>query len=227
MHNADGSNKYTFQFGGGFTLPTGGTHSYYTTSYDIQAGVGRNFNKNFALMLDFNWANFGMKQDLLNYQIALYNSLGAYDDNGDPLSQLGGYGHLWSFSLDPVYNFAQGERGGAYVTGGVGFYHKVSAFTIPSLAYYYSYYYGYIPYQANEPIDTYVSNAVGVNAGVGYTYKLSHFSNTKLFAEAKYVYTANSRRPYSEGSATNPYFNVFTQNSAPTSYIPITFGVRF
>ena len=227
MHNADGSSKYAFQVGGGFTLPTGGSHNYYKTSWAIQGGVGRNFNKNFALMADFNWANFGIQTNTLNNLLATYNNLGATDQSGAALSQLGGYGHVWSFSLDPVYNFAQGEKTGAYITGGVGFYHKISTFTIPAIGQYCDYYYGCYTYQANQPIDSYTSNAVGVNGGVGYTYKLSRFSNTKLFAEAKYVYTANSRKPYSLGSATNSYFNAFPQNSAPTTFIPITFGVRF
>ncbi|MEO6802008.1 MAG: hypothetical protein ABI197_02050 [Granulicella sp.] len=227
MHNADGSSKYAFQVGGGLTLPTGGTHSYYSPSYAFQGGFGRNFNKNVAVMVDFNWANFGIKQSLLNYQLALYNSIGGQDDNGNALSQLNGNGHIWSFSLDPVYNFAQGDTTGAYITGGVGFYHKTSAFTIPSVQQYCDYYYGCYNYQANEAIDKYTSNAIGVNGGVGFTYKPSRFGNTKLFAEAKFVYTANSRRPYSLGSASSPYFNAFTQNSAPTTFIPITFGIRF
>ena len=47
--NADGSPKYTIFVGGGFTLPVGGSHSYLATSYDIQAGAGRNFNKTFGV----------------------------------------------------------------------------------------------------------------------------------------------------------------------------------
>jgi hypothetical protein len=231
MHNADGSNKYAFQIGGGFTLPTGGTHAYLSTSYDIQGGVGRNFNKNFAVMADFNWANFGIQTNTLNNLLNLYNSLGATDDNGDPLSQLNGSTHIWSFSLDPVFNFAQGDKGGAYVTGGVGFYHKATSFTIPSLGEIDTFY-GPIEYEANEPIDQYVSNAVGFNGGVGYTYKPSRFGNQRLFVEAKYVYTANSRRAATGTTAANTppgsvAFNAFPQNSAPTTFIPITFGIRF
>src|ERR1700704_4780473 len=35
--NSDGSEKYTFFVGGGFTLPTGSTHNYLATSYNVQA----------------------------------------------------------------------------------------------------------------------------------------------------------------------------------------------
>lgn len=227
MHNPDGSNKYAFQVGGGFTLPTGGTHNYYKTSYDFQAGAGRNFNKNFGVMLDFNWANFGIQTNTLNNLLNIYNSPGI---NGD-FTQIGGYGHVWSFALDPIYNFYGGDRTGAYVTGGVGFYHKTTTFTTPSIGTYCDYFYGCFQYQANQPIDSYTSNAFGVNAGIGFTYKLSHFANERFFAEARYVYTANSRRPYYDGTTgtqlSSSYFNVFPENSAPTSFIPITFGIRF
>lgn len=228
-HNADGSNKYGFAVGGGFTLPVGGTHNYYKTSWDFQAGGGRFFNRKFGVMLDFNWANFGIQTHTLNNLLAIYNSPAI----GGNLTQLGGYGHVWSFALDPVYNIMQGDKSGIYVTGGVGFYHKKSTFTIPALGYYCDYFYGCFTYQANQAIDSYTSNAVGFNGGFGYTYKFSKFGNERLFAEARYVYTANSRRPYYDGTHGTPvsgnpsYFNVFPQNSAPTSYIPVTFGIRF
>ncbi len=144
---------------------------------------------------------------------------------------MNGSSHIWSFTLNPIYNFAGGDKTGAYVVAGAGFYHKIATFSIPAVGTYCDYYYGCYQYAANAPIDSYTSNAFGVNGGVGFTYKLSQFSNTKLFAEARYVYTANSRRPYYDGtngtSLSNTYFNVFPQNSAPSTYIPIKFGVRF
>ena len=39
--NPDGSNKYTFMVGGGFTLPTGGTHNYASPGWKFQVGGGR------------------------------------------------------------------------------------------------------------------------------------------------------------------------------------------
>jgi hypothetical protein len=226
-HNPDGSNKYTFLAGGGFTLPTGGTHNDLKTNYNFQVGGGRNFNKNLALVAQFDWANFGIQTNTLNNLLATYNSLGAVDQNGDPLTQLGGSSHLWSLTLNPTYNFSGGEKSGAYVVAGIGFYHKTANFTVPAVGEYFDPYYGLIEYQANESIDKYTSNAFGVNAGVGFTYKLSRFANQRLYAEARYVFVDNQPKPYSVGSATSSYFNVFPQNSARTTYIPITFGIRF
>lgn len=233
MHNADGSNKYTFVVGAGFTLPTGGTHAYLTTSYDFQAGAGRNFSNKFAVLAQFDWHNFGIQSSALNTLLATYNKeIIAYNmaNPGNPialLTSLGGSSHVWSFTLNPMYTVIQSEKSGAYVVGGVGFYHKTANFTIPALGTYCDPYYGCYNYQANQSIDKYTSNAVGFNGGIGFTYRPSRFAGERFFAEARYVYIANQSRPYSEGSTTNNYYNVFPQNSAKTSYIPITLGLRF
>lgn len=218
--NADGSDKYTFYAGAGFTVPVGGTANYLTPSYSIQVGAGRNFNRKFGLMTEFDWDNFGIQGSTLNKQHTLYNSLGA------ELPTLNGYDHVWSFSLDPTYTFWQNEKHGAYVIGGVGFYHKITTFTIPSIATYCSPFYGCYLYRANQPIDSYTSNAPGLNVGLGYTYRPSRFGRVQFYAEARYVYTFNSPRAF-DVSGTTPYFNAFPQNSAQTSYIPIKFGIRF
>jgi hypothetical protein len=218
--NADGSDKYTFYVGAGFTVPVGGAANYLTPSYSIQVGAGRNFNRKLGLMTEFDWDNFGIQGSTLNKQYGLYNSLGA------GLPSLDGYNHVWSFSLDPTYTFWQNEKHGAYVIGGVGFYHKITTFTTPALAGACSPFYGCFTFQANQPIDSYTSNAPGLNVGLGYTYRPSHYNRTQFYAEARYVYTFNSQRAY-DVSATSSYFNAFPQNSSQTSYIPIKFGVRF
>lgn len=221
--NPDGSPKYTFAVGGGFTLPTGDTHKYLSPSYNFQVGAGRNFNKTFGLMLQFDWANFGMQGKTLRNQQAIYNF---YTD----ASGLDGYSHVWSFSIDPIVNYYTSDTWGAYVTGGVGFYHKIATFTLPGTGTYCDPYYGYCyNYQSNFPIDSYTSNAPGFNGGLGFTRKLSRFGSAKFYAEARYVWVDNQSRPYSEtGTPSNPsYFNVFPANSHHTSYIPVTFGFRW
>jgi hypothetical protein len=227
-HNADGSNKYTFFAGAGFTLPTGGTHAYFSPSYDFQVGGGRNFNKKLAALVEFDWSNFGLQSSLTN---ALGGPGGIYNTLG--ITPVGGHAHDWSFTVGPQYTYMEHDNFGGYVIGGVGFYHKVTDFTTPAEETYFDPYYGEITIEGNETFDSYVSNAFGVNGGLGFTYKPSRFGNEKFYAEARYVYTANSARPYYDGSTgTNPttnanYFDVFPQNSAKTTFIPITFGIRF
>ncbi|MDQ2834296.1 MAG: hypothetical protein M3Y50_11225 [Acidobacteriota bacterium] len=224
--NSDGSSKYAFVVGGGFNLPTGGTHNYLTPGWNIQAGVGRNFNKTLGLMFQFDYDHFGFQTATLNNLLAQYNSQGATDQSGAPLSQLGGSSHVWSFTLDPIVNFYTSDSWGAYVTGGVGFYHKTANFTIPGVGTYCDYYYGCYQYQSNQTIDKYTSNAFGANGGFGLTYKFSRFANERLFAEARYVWVDNQPKPF-DVSGQTAYYNAFPQNSARTTFIPVTFGVRF
>jgi hypothetical protein len=232
--NADGSPKYTFFGGGGFGLPVGGTHNYLTTGWGIQVGGGRNFNKKFGVALQFDYDHFGFQSGTLsNLLNNVYDPppISATDQNGNSLSQLGGSTHIWSFTLDPKYNITQGDNWGTYVVGGVGFYHKVADFTTPGLAEECSIYYGCFEYNANQTIDSYVSNAPGFSGGVGVTYKFSRFTSERFFAEARYVYIANQSRPFSLGafgsSASTAGPNLFPQNSATTAYIPVKFGIRF
>ena len=235
-HNADGSSKYGFLAGAGFTLPLGDTYHYFNTSYGFQVGGGRNFNKNFSVNLQFDWDNFGINGATLGSQQNLYNyyCTAALAAAGDcPISGLDGNNHLWSFSLDPTYNYYQGEKVGAYGVIGVGFYHKVTTFTVPTIGEYYSPYYGPIEYEANSTFDHYSSNAPGFNAGLGFTYKPSRFANERFYAEARYVFVDNSQRTgityNSSATVLNTYAgtNDFPQNSNHTTYIPIKFGVRF
>jgi hypothetical protein len=221
--NPDGSSKYTFLVGGGFTLPVGGSHNYLAPSYNIQVGAGRNFSKTFGVQVEFDWANFGFQTSTLNNQLAIYN--GPFFGYGLP--QLGGTTHIWSFTVDPIMNFYTSDTFGAYVIGGGGFYHKVANFTTPIIAQACSPFYGCYNYQANQTIDAYTSNAFGVNGGAGLTYKASRFSSIRFYVEGRYVYTFNSKRPFDYGDVNFNNVNVFPQNSAKTGFIPITFGVRF
>ena len=236
-HNPDGSNKYAFVVGGGLTLPTGNTHKYLTPSYGFQVGAGRNFNKNFALMLQFDYDNFGFQAQTLYNQQSLYNY---YCTNAQAIAQqctqivgLDGNTHVWSFSLNPVYTIYSGEGLGAYVVGGVGFYHKVANFTVPTTGTGYDPYYGYYQYSANQTIDSYSANAPGFNGGFGLTYKPSRFAGERLFAEARYVLVENSQRTgvtvNSSAATLNSYqgSNFYPANSNKTTYPVFKAGIRF
>ena len=230
-HNVDGSNKYTYVLGVGFTNPTGGTRDYSKLNYKFQVGAGRNFNNKVGVLAQFDWDNFGIQTGTLNNLLAIYNKLGATDQSGNPISRIGGSIHAWSFSINPVVTLVQSEKAGVYAVVGVGFYHKSTNITTPIIATYYDPYYGYYQAAANSSIDKYTSNAPGYSGGLGFTYRGSRFSGVKFFTEARYVYINNSPRPYYDGTTgtklSPTYFNVFPQNSATTSYVPVTVGLRF
>lgn len=221
--NKDGSPKWAFNVGGGFNLPVGSTHGYATTGWRFQVGGGRNFSKVTAILLQFDYDHMGMKSSTLSNQLALYNNLCGGDCG---FNGLGGNVHDWSFTLDPTFTIPSEGTMGAYIVTGVGYYHKVTTFTTPTVGQYCDIYYGCYQVAADQPVDWYTSNALGLNAGVGITWKFSRFSNQKLFAEAKYVWTDNSPRPF-DVSGNTPYFNAFPQEAARTSWIPVTFGIRF
>jgi hypothetical protein len=228
--NPDGSSKWTFVAGAGASIPVSTTSNDLTTGYRFQVGGGRNFNKKFGVLLQFDYDHFGFQNSTLNNLLSIYDNAGATDQTGALLSQLGGSTHMWSFTLNPIYNISQGDNWGSYVVAGVGFYHKVADFTTPATAEECSYY-GCFEYQANQTIDQYVSNAPGFNGGGGVTYKFSRFTSERLFVEARYVFVDNSARQYegttAANSTSNNAFDAFPQNGNHTTEIPITIGVRF
>ena len=227
-HNPDGSDKYAFMAGVGLTLATGNTAHYLNTDYAFQVGGGRNFNKNFSLLLQFDYDHFGFNGRTLYNQSVLYDPTNASGIIGN----LDGKSHVWSITVDPVYNFYTRQGLGAYVVGGVGFYHKTANFTVPATGTYCDYYYGCYQYQANQTIDKYTSNGVGFSGGFGLTLKPSQFAGQRLYVEARYVYMDNQQK---DGlNASNPNYNPnyvgnngYRPNSNRTTYIPIKAGIRF
>jgi len=213
--NADGSSKYGFEVGAGFTNPTGDTGHYQTDNLNFSVGGGRNFSKNFGVLLQYDYARFGIPASILNTRLALYNS------DGYGLSSIGGNVHLWSITLNPIYYFSGGEKSGMYVVAGGGFYRKLTNFTTPETQEYCGIY-GCELGTSNAVFDHYSNNAFGANAGLGYTYKLSRFSSAKLFAEARYTFVgnqANAHNNYATGG--------YPPNNYRTEYVPVTVGLRW
>jgi hypothetical protein len=239
-HNSDGSAKWTGQIGVGFELPIGDTYRYYNTGWAFGGGFGRQWSKKFAVLAQFDYDHFGINKNTLDSQAALYNgaSTGCGPGQGESGCALpvDGSNHVWSFTLNPKYTFADGDKYGAYVVGGFGFYHKVTDFTTPETGCYY--YFGYCePITENAVIDHYTSNAPGVNGGLGLTYKFSRFADERFFIEARYVVVLNSQREgYIYANNTNGYAptgpnpdpnDSFPANSNRTTYVPIKIGLRF
>ncbi len=236
-HNADGSAKYGFVLGAGMTAPIGNTYRYMNTYYGAQAGVARNFNKNFGVVAQFDYDAFGFNARTLTNQKALYNYCPTTVSPAlcaqYTITNLDGNSHIWSFSLNPIYQLYDGRPVGIYVVGGVGFFHKVANFTVPQTG---VNIYGYQVTQ-NTNIDHYTSNAPGFSGGFGLTYKASRFSSEHLFVEARYVLIENSQRFGLTASNINTtagqkYYNsngtnFYPANSNRTTYLAYKAGVRF
>jgi hypothetical protein len=244
-HNSDGSNKYVFEGAAGFTLPTGDYYHYFNTSYDFSVGGGRQFNKHFAVLLQYDYDHFGINRQTLDSQAALYNGLTSSTDTGCGPGQgesdcpipVDGNNHVWSFTLNPTYTFIQGDKYGMYAVVGAGYYHKVTNFTTPETGEECDIYYGCYDVTENAVFDHYSSNAFGGNIGLGLTYKFSRFAGERFFVEARYVLVDNSQRQgyifantltgYTANGPNPDPNNAFPANSNKTSYIPIKVGIRF
>lgn len=229
--NGDGSSKYIFFGGAGLSQPIGNTWHYLTPSYAFQVGGGRQFSKKLAVPIQFDYDHFGFAKQTLDNQTIV---LDAIYGQGSVDGRLDGTSHVWSFTVDPTLTFYSGDKWGAYVVAGVGYYHKTAAFTIPVTQQQQGYGYGYGyggSYQSNQAIDKYTSNAPGFNGGFGLTYKFSRFANERFYAEARYVFVDNSQRrgitANNLGSINATSTNFYPANSNRTTYIPIKFGIRF
>jgi len=232
-HNPDGSNKWTGEVGVGFTGPIGNTFHYLNTQWAFGGGFGRNFNKTFGVLAQFDYDHFGFNGRTLTNQEAIYNygctPILIADGYCTIVTGLDGNSHIWSFSLNPIVNIIDGKPFGAYAVGGVGFFHKVANFTLPATVCLDP----YCIYQGteNENIDHYTSNAPGFDAGFGLTYKPSRFSGERLFAEGRYNLLLNSQRTgYTVANiSTTTYngYNAYPANSNRTTYLDFKFGLRF
>jgi hypothetical protein len=197
-------NSLAVEFGGGFNAPVDTPHI--TWGWNVTAGGGINFNRQFAMLVEYQF----ISDKLPGYLIAQTGAVG-------------GNAHIWSFTLSPVVSLFPKSKNDVYLTGGGGFYRKVTNFTNPVPALYCSYYYCSIV-SVNQVIGHFSSNQGGWNIGAGYQHRLGGMFNDsrmKLYAEARYlkIYTpAYSNQPNGLGTVTL---------AADTVLIPVTFGVRW
>jgi hypothetical protein len=199
------ASNYALEFGGGFNAPAG-DKQYITWGGQFTAGAGVNFSKRFALLAEY---------QLLDDKIpgALIAEAGAQ----------GGHAHIWSLTLDPVVSLFPKSSNDFYVTGGGGFYRKVTSFTDPEEEEYCEYYYCGIGTE-NVVVGHFSSNQGGYNIGAGYQHRLGGMyqdSKMKLFAEVRYV------EVLTPAVVANPNGLSTTTVGADTKVIPVSLGVRW
>ena len=190
--------RLAIEGGGGFDAPVGNTKNAQTFGFNLRAGGGYNFSRNFGLLAAYEFHDAGIPNSVLAAQQA---------PQGDV--------HLWGLTLDPVFYYKTKGSWGGYVTGGGGFYRKLTTFTQPVLAGVICDFFGdCFPQFSNVTVSHFSSNQGGVNLGAGFTHNLGT-GGAKVFAEARYLWV-DSARP----SATQI-------GSGTVSMIPVTFGIRF
>ena len=200
-----------FEAGAGFTAPLGNTThggpSYpnsigETYGYNIRAGAGWNFTKRLGALLEYNFNRDKIPGSTLT-ELSIASNLG---------TPIGGNVNTWSLTVDPIFYQPFTKSYGGYITGGGGFYRKVTNFTAPSLACDF-FFCQFVP----QTVAHSSSNQGGLNFGVGFYWKaFGEDSNTKLFTEARYVWVDS---PVASNS--DPF------GSGTSSLLPVTFGIRF
>lgn len=198
-YGGDRWSHIAIEAGGGFTAPIGNDvrDGYNTWGYNITAGAGWNFTKRIGALLEYQFNRNKIPG-------ATLAAIGAPDGNIN----------TWSLTIDPIIYLPVSKSLGAYVTGGGGFYRKVTNFSAPEEEEY-CYYFCEVGY-VNETIGHFSSNQGGLNIGVGGYWKaFGPDSNAKLYAEARYVWVDS------------PAATATTNGEGSEGLIPVTFGIRF
>ena len=198
--------KLAFEAGGGFNAPTSDSSPYITWGGNFTVGAGLNFSKRFSTLLEYQFIDDKLPGKIIAETGAT-----------------GGNSHIWSFTVDPVFYLFPKSHNDVYLTGGGGFYRKVTNFTDPQPAQYCTYYYCGIGYQ-NVTVGHLSSNQGGWNVGAGYAHRMGGMygdSRMQLFAEVRYLDIMTPEY----NSSPNGLGNTFI--GSDTKLIPITFGVRF
>jgi hypothetical protein len=195
-----------FEAGGGTSGPVGGSSNYITWGGNFTVGGGVHFSKRFSLLAEYQFIDDKLPGNLIA-------ETGAN----------GGDAHIWSLTLDPVVDLFPKSTNSLYITGGGGFYRKLTNFTDPEETEYCSYYYCE-PGVQNAVVGHFSSNQGGWNIGGGYTHRVGGMYNDgtmKLFAEVRYLDVlspASAIAPNGLGTATV---------GAGTHLLPITLGLRW
>lgn len=183
--------------GAGFDAPLGNTKNAQTFGYNIKLGGGWNFNRHFGALLEYEFNRTGIPNNVLS-------AVGAPQGNV----------HLWGITLDPVYYYKTGGAWGGYVTGGGGFYRKLTTFSQSVDLGLVCDFFGCFEQIANQTLFHFSSNQGGLNIGTGITHNLGE-GGAKIYAEARYLWV------------NSPASTATTVGSGTVSMIPVTFGIRF
>jgi hypothetical protein len=196
--------NFAFEAGGGFNAPESSSITY---GGNFTVGGGMNFNKHLALLAEYQFIDDKIPGALI----------------AEAQAQ-GGHAHIWSLTLDPVVDLFPKSNNDLYITGGGGFYRKVTSFTDPEdeeVCYYFC-----EEYEQNVVVGHFSSNQGGWNVGAGYQHRLGGMygdSKMRLFAEFRYLDVLS---PAVTGLSPNGLGEITTVN-ADTKMLPVTLGVRF
>lgn len=163
--------RFSFDVGGGFTQPVGGTGRRLDTGWNIRGGAGVNFSQYVGAMVQLDYNRFGING-------ATLNASGFPDGNVN----------VFSATLNPIVHLTPRSHVDVYLIGGGGLYRRTQEFTQPALATFtgfdpfFGFYRGAVP--TTQVLSSYTVNKPGVNGGAGIAFGSKWHG--KFFAEARY-----------------------------------------
>ena len=188
-------NHLAFEAGGGINAPIGNDNPFITWGGNFTVGGGLRLQKHISVLAEYQFIDDKLPGGLIA-------------DAG----AVGGHAHIWSLTLDPVIDLFPSRANDMYVTGGGGFYRKVTTFTDPVEVE--ECYYFCVVGTEDVTVSHFSSNQGGLNFGVGLTHRFNPDSNMRVFAEARYVWINTPPIGQRDGLGT-------------TGLIPVTVGLRF
>ncbi len=174
--------RFSFNAGGGFSVPAYRTGDRLDNGFNVNAGVGLHLNSQLGLMAEFGFNDFGINAASLAAQ-------GVPD----------GTTRLYSVTLNPVIHFNGRGRLDPYLIGGGGYYRRTIEFTQPAIGTvtlfdpWWGVFYD-APVAVNQVIGSFTQNKMGWNVGAGVAFRVKGDSNAKFYAETRYHYVYTTPR---------------------------------
>jgi hypothetical protein len=194
-HDHNWTSHLTGEAGGGFNAPIGNDKPFITWGGNFTVGGGYKFSNRIHVMAEYQFIDDKLPGSLI----------------ADAGAQ-GGHAHIWSLTLDPVIYLFPKRKNDVYVTGGGGFYRKVTSFTDPEEVEECEFFCEIGT--ENVVVSHFSSNQGGANLGVGFTHKLGEGDNMRAFAEVRYLWIDTPQIGTNDGLGR-------------TGLVPVTIGVRF
>jgi len=199
-HTAPQRSLFTFELGAGFNAPVANDIPYISWGGNLTVGGGVNLTRHLALMAEYQFIDNKLPGNLIA-------QVGA--DSGNA--------YFNSITLSPVLDLFPRRTNSVYLTGGGGFYHKLTTFSSPVPVFYCDYFGDCGVGYASSTVYQFSSNQAGGNAGIGFTHRLRgnyRNSRARLYAEVRYLFVNTPPISQINGLGT-------------TELIPVTFGVRW
>jgi hypothetical protein len=185
--------QWSFMAGAGFSAPIGNATPYITWGGQFTVGAGLRLAHDFTLL--------GVYQFMDNKLPGAFIAAGGGTQ---------GNTYINSLTVNPIIDIFPKFKTSPYLTGGGGWYHKSTNISVAVCCNFFGY-----PVLLNTT--SFSSNQWGGNIGLGISHRLGGTygdSNTKLFAEARYLFV--NTPPISQ-----------TNGLGTTGLIPVTLGIRF